>query len=65
MTTKTTLFITERETKGAIRFQETKENGEPLEIGSGALIGTLYLRKSELPTPFPTAIEVTIKWRDK
>jgi hypothetical protein len=46
MTTMTLRFAFEKETKGAVRFQEVGEDGKPAFAPS---IGTLYIRKSALP----------------
>ena len=60
-------MILEKETKGALRYQEAIEKPEgsdswvPLKIADGALIGTLYLRKSILvPGPILTHLRVSI-----
>ena len=49
----------EKETKGAIRYKEVNLNG--VAGGEQYLIGTLYLRKSELEEPFPKLITVTLE----
>ena len=46
MTTMNLRFAFEKETKGAVRFQEVSEDGKPAFAPS---IGTLYIRKSALP----------------
>src|SRR5437660_8019431 len=47
MTMNTTLkFAFEKETKGAIRFQEVGDDGTP---AFAPQVGTLYIRKSALP----------------
>ena len=43
-------FELEKETKGAVRYAEA---------GTEA-VGTLYVRKSALPSPYPKALAVTI-----
>lgn len=53
-------FKLERETTGAFRYQEVDDNGNPLQLTGGALIGTLYLRKSEMPARW-TELEVSVK----
>ncbi len=55
----TLLFTQERETKGAVRYQEVNEAGNVLNLGEYA-IGTLYLRKSMLKEPWPKALGITI-----
>ena len=67
MQTYTVDMILEKETKGALRYQEAIEkpqdsgNWVPLKIADGALIGTLYLRKSVLvPGAILTHLHVTI-----
>lgn len=56
-------FILERETKGAVRYMETVDSVSdvPKDIASGAVIGTLYIRKSALAGKIPTRIKVTIE----
>jgi hypothetical protein len=46
MTTMNLRFAFEKETKGAVRFQEVGQDGKPAFAPS---IGTLYIRKSALP----------------
>ena len=46
MATMNLRFAFEKETKGAVRFQEVGEDGKPAFAPS---IGTLYIRKSALP----------------
>lgn len=62
MTTKITArFVFERETKGAVRFQETDATtGRPLDMQEAA-IGTLYIRKTALNGITPSAITVSIE----
>jgi len=56
-------MILDRETKGALRYQEVNEQGAALEIGAGAKIGTLYVRKDAYPQgTAPKAVSVTIAW---
>ncbi len=51
-------FEFDRETKGAIRFSEIKQNpDDPLDF----VVGTLYLRKTALGEERPTKLEVSIK----
>jgi hypothetical protein len=59
MTTLTAKFQFERETKGAVRFQEIDETGKILDM-TAAAIGTLYLRKSSLNGQVPQSITVNI-----
>ena len=52
-------FKSERETKGAVRYFECDEPGNKVE--EGFLIGTLYLRKSELDgPPWPSKLQVQV-----
>ena len=56
-------FALERETKGALRFQETRKPKEsvPFAIEEGAPIGTLYLRKSAFKNgEFPKFVSVEL-----
>jgi hypothetical protein len=64
-TTKITAqFVLERETKGALRYQEVDEQGAPIEQ-VWAKIGTLYIRKTafERGTEPPKRIAVTVEAR--
>ncbi len=54
-------FALEKETKGAIRYQETDGSGLPVKIESGAKVGTLYVRKSALNGEMPQKLKVTIE----
>lgn len=45
-------FILERETKNTIRYQETTEP---------QTIGTLYVQKLALGTPYPETLTVTVQ----
>jgi hypothetical protein len=55
MTTITAKFQFERETKGAVRFQELVPSGQE------GVINTLYIRKTALAGQVPTAITVTLE----
>ena len=54
-------FKLEKETKGAVRYQEVDEKGEPEHMS--AKIGSLYIRKTALErgTSFPQILHVTIE----
>jgi hypothetical protein len=54
-------FKLEKETKGALRYQEVDEKGEIIEQ-AWAKIGTLYVRKSafERGAAFPQTLRVTV-----
>ena len=54
-------FKLEKETKGALRYQEVDEKGEVIEQ-AWAKIGTLYVRKSafERGAAFPQTLRVTL-----
>jgi hypothetical protein len=54
MTTLTAKFQFERETKGAVRFQELVPSGQE------GVINTLYLRKTALNGQVPQSITVNI-----
>jgi hypothetical protein len=60
MTTLIAKFQFERETKGAVRFQEIDDTGKVLDM-TAAAIGTLYLRKSSLDGQVPQSITVSIE----
>ena len=55
----TVRFKLEKETKGAVRYQEVDDTGQPKDFTT-ALIGTVYLRKAQLPDGHPLAIAVTV-----
>lgn len=59
--TKLVRFILERETKGALRYQEVDEHGHAIDGADVYTVGTLYLRKHAFPAPFPQAIVVTVE----
>lgn len=51
-------FTFEKETKGAVRFQEVGDDGAP---AFAPQVGTLYIRKSALPGgKIPKILTVTI-----
>jgi hypothetical protein len=54
-------FKLEKETKGALRYQEVDDKGEVIEQ-AWAKIGTLYMRKSafERGASFPQTLRVTV-----
>jgi hypothetical protein len=56
-------FVKERETKGAIRYQEvvSATDTTPIDVGSGALIGILYIRKSALGGKRPKRLIVRVR----
>lgn len=53
-------FKFEKETKGAIRYQEIDGEGNPVTTTDGAKIGTLYLRKTALSNEVPQKLKVEI-----
>lgn len=56
------LFKFERETKGAVRYQEIDKDGKVLTTSDAeCLIGTIYLRKLAIAGPHPEALTVTIE----
>ena len=52
-------FKLSKETKGAVQYKEVDSAGKELDQHD-ALIGTLYLRKAKLPSPFPETIDVDV-----
>ena len=54
MERQTLVFVTERETKNTVRFQE-EANGKP------PVIGTLYVQRWALGEPLPQRLTVTIE----
>lgn len=60
----TVLFKLERETKGALRYQEVELDGKPVPVDSPAderLVGTLYVRKAKIQGA-PQAVTVTVEY---
>lgn len=57
----TATFVIERETKGAVRYEETGADGAKIAIQDGAKLGTVYIRKSALGDTIPKAIKLTIE----
>ena len=53
-------MIFERETKGAVRYQEVDASGQPVEQ-TAALVGTLYIRKFRFAGDIPSKITVTVE----
>ena len=53
-------FKLERETKGAVRYEEVDKSGNKKAIADGATVGTLYLRKSSVGDAIPKSLTVTI-----
>jgi len=56
----TAKFMLERETKGALRYQEIDGAGEPLKYDE-IKMGNIYIRKSALNGEKPQFLEVTVK----
>ena len=54
MERQTLVFVTERETKNTVRFQEEAEGKPPV-------IGTLYVQRWALGEPLPQRLTVTIE----
>lgn len=52
--TRTITMKLDKETKGAVRYQEVKQEGQP------ALMGSLYVRKLAIGSAVPQEITVTI-----
>jgi hypothetical protein len=54
-------FAFDRSTRGALRYQEVNDAGQPIRTDAdGAMVGTLYLRKAKLAGAIPRRITVTI-----
>lgn len=54
-------FVFERETKGAVRYQQVDASGSPIN-GDDALVGTMYVRKAKLPEgKVPKRWEIELK----
>lgn len=61
MTTITAKFKLDRETKGAVRYQEVDDQGNPETVYHS--VGTLYVRKTAFPrgTAVPNEITLTLE----
>ena len=55
MERQTLVFVTERETKNTVRFQEEATSGKP------PVVGTLYVQRWALGEPLPQRLTVTIE----
>ena len=54
-------FKLDRETKGALRYQEISADGKELKSDmDGSLIGTVYLRKARLGGAIPQTLTITV-----
>jgi hypothetical protein len=53
------VFALEKETPGAVKYQEVDANGAKLK--EGYLIGSLYLRKDKLNGNVPQVLKVTVE----
>ena len=61
----TIYFRFEKETPGAVRYQETDKEGNKKTVADGAVIGTLYLRKSSFGNnTIPTTVTVALSLGD-
>lgn len=56
----TCLFKLKNETPGALRYEQVDVSGNIFNIGDGALIGTLYLRKSALNGVVPKEFKLDL-----
>ena len=54
-------FAFDRTTPGTARYQEIDAQGKPLRTRDGAVIGTLYIRKTALNGQVPQRIRATIQ----
>jgi len=52
-------FALEKETKGAVRYQELDVNGG---VAATYHLGSIYIRKASLPVPPPAKLELEVKW---
>lgn len=59
---KTTVkFVLDRETKGAVRYQEVDDNGTPVtDDAKGCVFRNLYVRKSALKGEVPKQVTVEL-----
>ena len=56
----TLIFTYEKATKNTHRYTECDEDGSPIEWGR-RVIGSIYIRKHEVPSPPPTKLFVTVE----
>lgn len=54
-------FTKEKETKGAVKYQELDAKGQPVQ-GGDYVIGNLYIRKTAFNGSFPEKITVDVSW---
>lgn len=54
-------FVKEKETSGAVRFQEVDDSGAQVKVEAGAKIGQLYVRKTAFSGAAPTNLTVTLE----
>lgn len=57
----TVRFVHEKDTSGAVRYQEVNDKGEVVKQQDGAAVGQFYLRKSALKGSAPKKLVLTIK----
>ena len=58
----TVKMIFEKETAGAVRYQEIGEGGKPRKgDADGAVLGQLYIRKVKIGASIPQALTITIE----
>ncbi len=50
-------------TKGALRYEQTQENGQPVQPRdtNGQLVGTLYVRKAKMEGQ-PEMLKITVEY---
>lgn len=48
-----------KETKNTVQYKEVDANGNPVQMFE-AKIGTLYVKKSDLQTPYPVQLQTTL-----
>lgn len=55
-------FSLERETKGALRYQEVNDLGQPITQPDHYMIGTLYVRKHVFRGERPKFLNITVSY---
>lgn len=62
---KTATMVVEKETRGAVKYQEVNGSGEPLEMSDPACVmGQAYVRKNAFNGKIPKRVTIMVMWQD-
>ena len=64
MPSMTIKFGKERETKGAIRYEELNDHGAVISNMYAAKIGKVYFRKDAFKGGYPEKLTLKVEWED-